>query len=85
MTDENKFDNIQIIATQTATDLGNFVEWSQISPAEVVIGGLRGSVVFFMGCTQDGSRTDALNMLRQIVNEEIDNLIRGIANGMVPA
>lgn len=77
--------NIAEIATLTASTLGAMVNDDQISPPDVVIGAIRGVVAFWMGCVQDGTRTEALNTLRQGVNEEIDNLIRGIANGMVPA
>jgi hypothetical protein len=77
--------NVAEIAAQIASTLGQMVNDDQISPPEVVIGATRGAIAFWMGCVEDGSRVDALNTLRQGVNEEIDNLIRGIANGMVPA
>jgi hypothetical protein len=77
--------NIAEVATQIASTLGGMVNEDQISPPDVVIGATRGAIAFWMGCVQDGSRVDALNTLRQGMNEEIDNLIRGIANGMVPA
>lgn len=77
--------NVAEVATQIASQLGQMVNDDQISPPEVVIGATRGAIAFWMGCVEDGSRVDALNTLRQGVNEEIDNLIRGIANGMVPA
>jgi hypothetical protein len=77
--------NVAEVATQIASTLGQMVNDDQISPPEVVIGATRGAIAFWMGCVEDGSRVDALNTLRQGVNEEIDNLIRGIANGMVPA
>lgn len=77
--------NVAEVATQIASTLGQMVNDDQISPPEVVIGAARGAIAFWMGCVEDGSRVDALNTLRQGVNEEIDNLIRGIANGMVPA
>lgn len=77
--------NVAEVATQIASQLGQMVNEDQISPPEVVIGATRGAIAFWMGCVEDGSRVDALNTLRQGVNEEIDNLIRGIANGMVPA
>jgi hypothetical protein len=73
------------IAAKIAYQLGQMVNEDQISPPEVVIGATRGAIAFWMGCVEDGSRVDALNTLRQGLNEEIDNLIRGIANGMVPA
>ena len=77
--------NVAEVATQIASQLGEMVNEDQVSPPEVVIGATRGAIAFWMGCVEDGSRVDALNTLRQGVNEEIDNLIRGIANGMVPA
>jgi hypothetical protein len=77
--------DIAEVATQIASQLGEMVNEDQISPPDVVIGATRGAIAFWMGCVEDGSRIDALNTLRQSVNEEIDNLIRGIANGMVPA
>jgi hypothetical protein len=78
-------DNIGTVATHIAAELGKFVENDQINPGEVAIGGLRGAVVFFMACAQEGKRTEAIEVMRQAVNEEFDNLVRGIANGMVPA
>lgn len=77
--------NVAEVATQIASTLGQMVNDDQISPPEVVIGATRGAIAFWMGCVEDGSRVEALNTLRQGLNEEIDNLIRGIANGMVPA
>jgi len=81
----NEPDNIQEIAIRIAKQLGAAVNDEQVSPPEVVVGAMRGAIVFWMGCIQDGMRTDALNTLKQGLNEEIDNMIRGIANGMVPA
>lgn len=77
-------DNISDIATKIAAILGECVNTDQISPPEVVVGATRASIAFWMGCVQDGARVDALNVLRQGFNEEIDNMIRGISNGMVP-
>lgn len=54
------------------------------NPGYAAIGAFRGSVVVWMSCVEDGARTDALNLLRDAINEEIDNLVRGIANGMIP-
>ena len=81
----NETDHISEVATQIAQALGEFVNVNQISPPEVIVGASRGNIAFWMGCVQDGARTEALNMLRQGLNEEIDSMIRGIANGMVPA
>lgn len=73
------------VATQVAARMGDMVNEDQISPAEVMIGASRAVVAFWMGCVQDGARMEALGILRQSFNEEIDNMVRGIANGMVPA
>jgi hypothetical protein len=78
-------DNIASVAHSMADNLGRFVNEEQISPPEVVVGATRGAIAFWMGCVQDGTRVDALNTLRQGFNEEIDSMIRGISNGMVPA
>ncbi len=78
-------DHIQEIAVATAADLGDHVTNGGVNPVEVAIGGIRGSVAFWLGCTVEGSRVESLNVIRQIANEEIDNLIRGIANGMIEA
>ena len=78
-------DNINEVATQIANSLGKMVNDDQIGPAEVVIGAARGTVAFWMGCVQEGARVESLSTLRQVLNEEIDNMVRGIANGMVPA
>lgn len=78
-------DNIKDVAGAVADILGGMVNEDQISPPEVVVGATRAAIAFWMGCVQEGSRIDALNTLRQGFNEEIDNMIRGISNGMVPA
>lgn len=78
-------DNIASVAQTVADTLGRFVNEEQISPPEVVVGAIRGAIAFWMGCVQDGARVDALNTLKQGFNEEIENMIRGISNGMVPA
>lgn len=80
-----EIDHIQETAVAVAAELGNRVVDGGIGPVEVAIGSIRGSVVFWLGCTQEGQRVESLNIMRQIVNEEIDNLIRGIANGMLEA
>jgi hypothetical protein len=78
-------DNIADIATKIAATLGQMVNEDQISPPEVVVGASRATIAFWMGCFEDGGRVEALNVLRQAFNEEIDNMLRGISNGMVPA
>lgn len=77
--------NIKEIAESISDILGQMVTEDQISPPEVVVGATRACIAFWMGCVQEGARVDALNVLRQGFNEEIDNMIRGISNGMVPA
>lgn len=81
----NETDKVQETAIKIADMLGDLVNDSQISPPEVVVGAARGMIAFWMGCVQDGARVDALAMLKTGLTEEIDNMIRGIANGMVPA
>ncbi len=73
------------VAKNIAKVLGSMVNDDQISPPEVIVGAARGAIAFWMGCVQDGMRAEALNVLKQGLNEEIDSMIRGIANGMVPA
>lgn len=81
----NETDRISEVATQIARTLGKMVNDDQISPPEVIVGATRAAIAFWLGCVQDGARMDALNVLRQGMNEEIDSMARGIANGMVPA
>jgi CheY-specific phosphatase CheX len=85
MSNDMQQENINKVATDMAATLGKFVNDDQISPPEIVVGAVRASIVFWMGCIQDGARVDALDALRQGMNEEIDNMVRGIANGLVPA
>ncbi len=78
-------DKIQEVAIATSRNLADLVTEEQVPPTEVVIGAARGAIVFWMGCTVEGARTEGLKILQQVFNEEIDNMIRGIANGMVAA
>lgn len=78
-------DKIQEVAIATSKNLADLVTEEQVAPTEVIIGAIRGAVVFWMGCTVEGSRTEGLKILQQVANEEIENMIRGIANGMVAA
>ena len=78
-------DNIKDVAIRIADTLGAMVNDEQIAPPEVLLAAIQGTVAFWMSCIQDGARVDGLNVLRQAVNEEIDHMLRGIANGMVPA
>jgi hypothetical protein len=49
------------------------------------MGGIRACIAFWGGCVPDGNRVEAMGVLRQALNEELDYMIRGMANGMVPA
>lgn len=76
---------IRQVAASVSTDLGAMVNDDQMSPAAVMMGATRAAIIFWMGCVEDGKRTEALEMMRQFVNEDIDNMVRGVSNGMVPA
>lgn len=76
---------ISEVATNIAKQLGVMVNEDQIPPPEVMVGATRAIIAFWMGCVQEGMRTEALEVIRQSMNEEINNMVRGIANGMVPA
>lgn len=78
-------DNIKDVAIRIADTLGAMVNDEQIAPPEVLLAAIQGTVAFWLSCVQDGARVDGLTVLRQAVNEEIDHMARGIANGMVPA
>ena len=78
-------DNIKDVAIRIADTLGAMVNDEQIAPPEVLLAAIQGTVAFWLSCVQDGARADGLTVLRQAVNEEIDHMLRGIANGMVPA
>lgn len=83
MNDELK--DIKAVAIRVSDMLGAMVNDEQIAPPDVLLGTFQGAVAFWLGCVNDGMRADALNVLRQAVNEEIDSLSRGIANGMIPS
>lgn len=85
MSNEQEPNHINEVAILISGTLGKMVNEDQISPPEVVVGAARGAIAFWMGCVQEGSRVQSLDTLRQVLNEEIDNMVRGIANGMVPA
>lgn len=76
---------IKDVAIRVADTLGAMVNDEQIAPPEVLLAAIKGTVAFWLSCVQDGARADGLTVLRQAVNEEIDHMLRGIANGMVPA
>lgn len=78
-------DTIRKVAVETSDRLGDTLSEGGVTPQDLVIGSLRGTVVFWMGCTQDQHRAEALGILRDAFNEEIAHLIRGISNGQVPA
>jgi hypothetical protein len=77
-------DDIKGVAETIATYLGQMVNEDQLAPPDVLLGGLRACIAFWGGCVPEGKRIDALTVLRLVVNEEIDSMARGIANGMVP-
>ena len=76
---------IKDVAMRVADTLGAMVNDEQIAPPEVLLATIQVTVAFWLSCVQDGARADGLTVLRQAVNEEIDHMLRGIANGMVPA
>jgi hypothetical protein len=78
-------DDVKMIAETLATYMGQMVNEDQMSPPDVLLGGLRASIAFWGGCVPEGKRVEALGILKQAMNEEVDHLIRGMANGMVPA
>ena len=78
-------DNIKDVAIRIADTLGAMVNDEQIAPPEVLLAAIQGTVAFWLRGVQDGARVEGLTVLRQAVNEEIDHMARGIANGMVPA
>lgn len=78
-------DHIRQVAASVSTDLGTMVNDDQMPPAYVMMGAVRAAVIFWMGCVEDGKRVESLELMRQFVNEDIDNMVRGISNGMVPA
>lgn len=75
---------IEKIARDVAERMGGLVNDDQVSPPEVLVGTMRGAISFWAGCVQEGHRSEALDILRQGLNEEITHIQRGIANGQVP-
>lgn len=78
-------EGIRQVALSVSTDLGAMVNDDQMQPFHVMMGASRAAIIFWMGCVEDGKRVEALEAMRQFFNEEINNMIRGISNGMVPA
>lgn len=78
-------DDIGVVATHVAAELSKFAEVKHFIPHEIVIGGMRATIAFWLGCVQDGKRTEALEHLRQAANKEVDNMMRAISNGIFPA
>ena len=78
-------DNIKDVAETLATYMGQMVNEDQLPPGAVLMGGIRACIAFWGGCVPDGNRVEAMNVFRQAVNEELDYMVRGMANGMVPA
>ena len=77
-------DNIKDVAETIATYLGQMVNEDQISPPDVLLGGMRACIAFWGGCVPDGMRIEAMGVLKLAMNEEIDSMVRGMTNGMVP-
>lgn len=77
-------DDIKNVAETIATYLGQMVNEDQISPPDVLMGGLRACIAFWGGCVPEGNRVEAMGVLKQVFTEELDYLTRGMANGMVP-
>ena len=77
-------DDIKMVAETLATYMGQMVNEDQLAPPDVLMGGIRACIAFWGGCVPEGNRIEAMGVLKQALNEEIDHLIRGMANGMVP-
>lgn len=77
-------DDTKDVAEAIATYLGQMVNEDQIAPPDVLIGGIRACIAFWGGCVPEGNRVEAMGILKQVFTEELDYMIRGIANGMVP-
>lgn len=77
-------DDVKDVAETLATYMGQMVNEDQISPPDGLLGGIRACIAFWGGCVPDGKRIEAMGILRQALNEEIDSMVRGMANGMVP-
>ena len=75
---------IKDVAIRVADTLGAMVNDEQIAPPDVLMGGMRACIAFWGGCVPDGKRIEAMGVLKQALNEEIDSMVRGMANGMVP-
>jgi hypothetical protein len=78
-------DDIKNVAETLATYMGQMVNEDQLAPPDVLMGGIRACIAFWGGCVPDGNRIDAMRVLKMVMNEEIDSMVRGMANGMVPA
>lgn len=77
-------DDIKGVAETLATYMGQMVNEDQVSPTDVLIGGIRACIAFWGGCVPSGNRVEAMGVLKQVFTEELDYMTRGIANGMVP-
>jgi hypothetical protein len=77
-------DDIKNVAETIATYLGQMVDEDEISPPDVLVGGLRACIAFWGGCVLEGKRIEGMGVLKQVMTEEIDSMVRGMANGMVP-
>ena len=72
-------------ARQIAMYLGGMVNDGQISPPEVMMGATKAIIAFWMGCVKEGSRAESMEILKVCMNEEIDYMLAGIADGKVPS
>ena len=77
--------DIKMVAETLATYMGQMVNEDQLAPPDVLMGGIRACIAFWGGCVPEGNRVEAMGVLRQALNEELDHMVRGMANGMVPA
>jgi hypothetical protein len=76
--------DIKMVAETLATYMGQMVNEDQLAPPDVLMGGIRACIAFWGGCVPKGNRIEAMGVLKQALNEEIDHMVRGMANGMVP-
>lgn len=76
--------DIKMVAETLATYMGQMVNEDQLAPPDVLMGGIRACIAFWGGCVPDGNRIEAMGVLKQALNEELDHMVRGMANGLVP-
>lgn len=76
--------DIKMVAETLATYMGQMVNEDQLAPPDVLMGGIRACIAFWGGCVPAGNRIEAMGVLKQALNEELDHMVRGMANGLVP-